>query len=70
MSPNSILPMLTSVLSTEGIAPSLTLQEKNTFLKLVFQIKDKRRFKSLLYDFCQVCSWILIRTIQYLPTPP
>jgi hypothetical protein len=28
----------------------------NTFLRLLFSIKDKRRFKSLLNDFCKVCN--------------
>jgi hypothetical protein len=47
-----------TALGTEGVATNLSPQEKSKFLSLLCTkiVKDKRKFKSLLNDFSQVCN--------------
>lgn len=49
---------ITAALGMEGVASDLSPEEKSKFISLLCTktIKDKRKFKSLLNDFCQVCN--------------
>jgi hypothetical protein len=54
-SPQAVYNWVGSTLTADTYE-KLTDQGKASFMKTLFALKDKRRFKSLIKDFNQVCN--------------
>jgi hypothetical protein len=45
-----------ALMDTSFPGQNLTQEDKGKFIRILFSVKDKRKFKSLLNDFALVCS--------------